>query len=174
MSAGIENLVANEVLVAPGGKPVLASWDRPFFYISDLNAYPSTYGPVNSTTSSPAGRWTTPLRRRASSSASPIGGARRNRATRPTAARPGRPSPKSISGGGIVLHRRHDRRQHAAKHHLGARGRHAALLHAERRPDLESGYAPRRHQLEQFRQRLLLQRPDGHRRPRAREHVLSL
>jgi hypothetical protein len=48
MSVGIENLVANEVLVAPGGDPVLASWDRPFFYISNLNAYPSTYGPVNS------------------------------------------------------------------------------------------------------------------------------
>jgi hypothetical protein len=48
MSTGIENLVANEILVAPGGDPILASWDRPFFYISDLNAYPSTYGPVNS------------------------------------------------------------------------------------------------------------------------------
>ena len=48
MSVGIENLVANEILVAPGGKPILASWDRPFFYISNLNAYPSTYGPVQS------------------------------------------------------------------------------------------------------------------------------
>ncbi|MGJ4940716.1 beta strand repeat-containing protein [Bradyrhizobium sp. HKCCYLS1011] len=47
-SAGIEQLVANEIIVPPGGKPILASWDRPFFYISDLNAYPSTYGPVNS------------------------------------------------------------------------------------------------------------------------------
>ncbi len=25
-SAGIEQLVANEIIVAPGGKPVLASW----------------------------------------------------------------------------------------------------------------------------------------------------
>ena len=48
MSVGIENLVANEILVAPGDDPVLASWDRPFFYISNLSAYPSTYGPVNS------------------------------------------------------------------------------------------------------------------------------
>ena len=32
----------------PGGDPILASWDRPFFYINNLNAYPSTYGPVNS------------------------------------------------------------------------------------------------------------------------------
>ena len=46
MSVGIENLVANEIIVPPGGDPVLASWDRPFFYISNPNAYPSTYGPV--------------------------------------------------------------------------------------------------------------------------------
>ena len=48
MSAGIENLVANEIIVPPGGTPVLASWDRPFFKISNLNAYPTTYGPVDS------------------------------------------------------------------------------------------------------------------------------
>ena len=34
-SLGIEQLVANEIIVPPGGNPVLASWDRPFFYISD-------------------------------------------------------------------------------------------------------------------------------------------
>ena len=27
---------------------MLASWDRPFFQITNLNAYPSTYGPVDS------------------------------------------------------------------------------------------------------------------------------
>ena len=43
-SVGIEQLVANEIVVAPGGKPVLGSWDRSFFYVSDPNAYPSTYG----------------------------------------------------------------------------------------------------------------------------------
>ena len=47
-SLGIEQLVANEIIVPPGGNPVLASWDRPFFYISNPNAYPSTYGPVSS------------------------------------------------------------------------------------------------------------------------------
>ena len=47
-SIGIEQLVANEIIVPPGGNPVVASWDRPFFYISNLDAYPSTYGPVNS------------------------------------------------------------------------------------------------------------------------------
>jgi hypothetical protein len=47
-SIGIEQLVANEILVPPGGDPVLASWDRPFFYINNLNAYPSSYGPVAS------------------------------------------------------------------------------------------------------------------------------
>jgi hypothetical protein len=46
MSVGIENLVANSILVPPGGVPVLASWDRPFFEITNPNAYPSKYGPV--------------------------------------------------------------------------------------------------------------------------------
>jgi BNR/Asp-box repeat len=46
-SIGIEQLVANEVLVAPGGKPVVASWDRGFTYISNPNEFPSTYGPVD-------------------------------------------------------------------------------------------------------------------------------
>jgi len=49
-SVGIEQLVANEIIVPPGGKPVLASWDRAFFYVSDPDAYPSTFGPVNSPT----------------------------------------------------------------------------------------------------------------------------
>jgi hypothetical protein len=47
-SVGIEQLVANSIIVPPGGKPVLASWDRPFFYISNPNTYPSTYSPVDS------------------------------------------------------------------------------------------------------------------------------
>ena len=42
-SAGIEQLVANDIVVAPGGHPVLASWDRPFFYVSNPNQYPSSY-----------------------------------------------------------------------------------------------------------------------------------
>ena len=45
-SLGIEQLVANEILVPPGGNPVLASFDRPFFYVSNLNAFPSNYSPV--------------------------------------------------------------------------------------------------------------------------------
>ena len=51
-SVGIENLVANAILVPPveGSSPILASWDRPFFKITNPNAYPSTYGPVNSDT----------------------------------------------------------------------------------------------------------------------------
>ena len=47
-SVGIENLVATEIIAPPGGNPILASWDRPFFEITNPNAYPSTYGPVNS------------------------------------------------------------------------------------------------------------------------------
>ena len=44
-SIGIEQLVANQILVPPGGKPILASWDRPFFYVSDPSTYSSTYSP---------------------------------------------------------------------------------------------------------------------------------
>lgn len=50
MSVGIENLVANAILVPPGGVPILASWDRPIFKITNPNVYPSTYGPVDSYT----------------------------------------------------------------------------------------------------------------------------
>jgi len=46
-SIGIEQLDANEIVVPPGGDPVLASWDRAFFYINNANAYPLTYGPVD-------------------------------------------------------------------------------------------------------------------------------
>jgi hypothetical protein len=49
-SVGIEELVANEVIVPPGGNPVVASWDRPFFYITNPNSYPLTYGPANNDT----------------------------------------------------------------------------------------------------------------------------
>jgi hypothetical protein len=43
-SAGIEQLVSNEVLVPPGGHPVVASWDRSFFYVNNPDTYPSSYG----------------------------------------------------------------------------------------------------------------------------------
>src|SRR5262249_23367430 len=46
-SIGIEELVANEVLAPPGGNPIVASWDRAFFTITDPNSYPSSYGPIN-------------------------------------------------------------------------------------------------------------------------------
>jgi hypothetical protein len=49
-TAGIENLMAAEIIVPPGGDPVLASYDRPFFTITNPNAYPSTYGPVDADT----------------------------------------------------------------------------------------------------------------------------
>ena len=47
-SAGLEQLVTNDIIVPLGGHPVLASWDRPFFYIANPEAYPSTYGPIAS------------------------------------------------------------------------------------------------------------------------------
>ncbi len=50
MSAGIEQLVANAIVVPPvaGSSPILASWDRPFFKITNPSSYPATYGPVQS------------------------------------------------------------------------------------------------------------------------------
>ena len=47
-SVGIENLSTNEILVAPGGTPLLVSWDRPFIPVTNLDDYPTTYGPVAS------------------------------------------------------------------------------------------------------------------------------
>ena len=47
-TAAIENLVANWILSPPGGNPTFYAWDRPVFYISDPNTYPSTHGPNGS------------------------------------------------------------------------------------------------------------------------------
>lgn len=46
-SVGIEQLVANSIVVPPGGRPVLASWDRPLFYVENPDAFPSQHGPNN-------------------------------------------------------------------------------------------------------------------------------
>ena len=49
-SLGIEQLVAVEIIVPPGGDPVVASWDRPFFYLSNVNEEPSNYSPNTGST----------------------------------------------------------------------------------------------------------------------------
>ena len=46
-TAGIEQLVANQIVAPPGGKPVLASWDRPVFFVDNSAQYPTTHGPDN-------------------------------------------------------------------------------------------------------------------------------
>lgn len=46
-SRGIEQLVPTGVVAAPGGKPLMSSWDRPLFRSEDPEVYPSGYGPVN-------------------------------------------------------------------------------------------------------------------------------
>lgn len=46
-SLGIEELVANDIVAPPGGKPITASWDRPFFRSDDPTKFPSKYGPIN-------------------------------------------------------------------------------------------------------------------------------
>ena len=42
-SMGIEQLVANQVLAPAGDNPIFASWDRPFFSMSNLDSYASSY-----------------------------------------------------------------------------------------------------------------------------------
>jgi photosystem II stability/assembly factor-like uncharacterized protein len=49
-SIGIEQLVANQVISPPGGKPLLASWDRPVFYVDRPDVFPSVHGPDNQDT----------------------------------------------------------------------------------------------------------------------------
>ena len=46
-SQGIEQLVATNIVAPPGGKPVVAAWDRPVFHVANPDAYPETHGPDN-------------------------------------------------------------------------------------------------------------------------------
>ena len=46
-STGIEQLVSNEIISPPGGQPLVSSWDRAVFTITNPDVYPSTYGPTN-------------------------------------------------------------------------------------------------------------------------------
>jgi hypothetical protein len=46
-SIGIEQLVANQIIVPPDGKPNVLSWDRPVFYLSNPDSFPSAHGPDN-------------------------------------------------------------------------------------------------------------------------------
>lgn len=46
-TAGIEQLVANQIVAPSGGKPVLASWDRPVFRVENPDAYPARHSPDN-------------------------------------------------------------------------------------------------------------------------------
>ena len=102
----------------PGGNPVLAQYDRPFFVITNPNAYPSTYGPVDRDTIT-AGFSVD----YASSNPSFIVGLadwwRRGGVGLFHQRRPDLDEIRNRnSGSGLFVHRRIDRRQHAAKHHL--------------------------------------------------------
>ncbi len=46
LSAGIEELVVNDIIVPVAGQPVVACWDRPIFKVEDVAKYPATYGPT--------------------------------------------------------------------------------------------------------------------------------
>jgi hypothetical protein len=43
-SAGIEQLVSNWIISPPRGRPIVASWDRPAFTVTNPNVYQSRYG----------------------------------------------------------------------------------------------------------------------------------
>lgn len=43
-SSGIEQLVSNWIISPPGGNPIVASWDRPAFTITNPNTYQTRYG----------------------------------------------------------------------------------------------------------------------------------
>ncbi|GLX71503.1 PA14 domain-containing protein [Paenibacillus glycanilyticus] len=45
LSAGIEEMVSNDIVVPQGGKPVTAFWDRPLFYHANNDQYPSQHQP---------------------------------------------------------------------------------------------------------------------------------
>ena len=47
-SKGIEELVTNEIISPPGGNPLVASWDRAVFDITNPDVFPSDYGPHDS------------------------------------------------------------------------------------------------------------------------------
>jgi Bacterial Ig domain/BNR/Asp-box repeat len=46
-SIGIEQLVAMAIAAPPGGKPVVSQGDRPVFYVSNPDVFPSKHGPDN-------------------------------------------------------------------------------------------------------------------------------
>ena len=46
-SKGIEQLVANDIVSPPGGKPIVAAWDRPVFYVASPDVFPNVHGPDN-------------------------------------------------------------------------------------------------------------------------------
>lgn len=45
-SAGIEELVVNDIVVPEPGQPVIANWDRPIIKSEHVDKYPATWGPV--------------------------------------------------------------------------------------------------------------------------------
>jgi hypothetical protein len=46
-SKGIEQLMANDIVSPPGGKPIVAARDRPVFYVANPDVFPNVHGPDN-------------------------------------------------------------------------------------------------------------------------------
>ena len=135
-SVGIEQLVANQIIVPPGGNPVVASWDRPFFYVSDPNSYPTSYGPVADPNHlQRAGLSTTHPQTRTFWWGLPTGGAPRSRDIQPMAARPGIcfPPCRRLPAKPLAERLRQARRPTS----YGRLRTVSALLHHKRRRNLE-------------------------------------
>lgn len=45
-SAGIEELVVNDIVVPASGQPLIANWDRPLMKMEAVDVYPETWGPT--------------------------------------------------------------------------------------------------------------------------------
>jgi hypothetical protein len=46
---GIEQLVANDIVSPPGGKPIVAAWDRTVFFVANPDVFPIVHGPDDQT-----------------------------------------------------------------------------------------------------------------------------
>jgi hypothetical protein len=57
LSAGIEQLVVNKFASPPGGTPVMAAWDRPFYNINPVTSYKTGYGPSYAVTNNISMGW---------------------------------------------------------------------------------------------------------------------
>ena len=147
-SIGIEQLVANAIVVTTSGHPVLASQDRPFIYVDNPDAYASTYGPVMGKTI--VAGWSLDY---ASSNPNFLVGIADYWGVEEFGLfsrwwQDLELFRKLPAGCRDQLHWWHDRRKLTDKHYMGASRRCAAILHPQWGRDLESHHSAGCFQLE--------------------------